>query len=152
MRFSALLFTITLLISSCGGSNEEKAVLIEEPDDLIPRDKMVLLIADVHLLEACLQYRIPHTTSRVPNIMGPGQPEAMQEAVVTTLPTDQKAMPYYDIFKKYGYTHDQYDRSLRWYMTDAELYGEMYDEVINELIRRQAYEQGGVAPPADSTK
>jgi hypothetical protein len=149
MRFSAFLLSFVLLVFSCTGSDESKVVLIEQPDDLIPRDKMIPILADVHLLEACLQYRSPQVASRTPVLVGP---EMLEKTVLTPLPNDQKTMPYYEIFAKHGCTRDQYERSMRWYMTDAALYGEMYDEVINELIRRQAYEQGGVEVPADTTK
>jgi hypothetical protein len=150
MRFSTVLFTFLLLISSCGGKEEEKVVLMEKPADLIAQDKMILVLADVHLLEAALQYRSPQAPQRTPFTITPDQ---LQTPVA--LPTDQKTLPYYDIFVKHGVTRLQYETSLQWYMTDAVLYGQMYDEVINELVRRQAYEQsanGVVKSPADSVK
>jgi hypothetical protein len=151
MRFYTVLFTLLLLISSCGGKEEEKVVLMEKPADLIVQDKMVLVLVDIHLLEAALQYRAPQTQPRAPFSI---TPDNLQTPVA--LPTDQKTLPYYDIFVKHGVTRVQYESSLQWYMTDAVLYGQMYDEVINELVRRQAYEQAANnvvhAPAGDSVK
>jgi hypothetical protein len=148
MRIYAALFTFVLILSSCGSKEEEKVVLMEKPADLIAQDKMVRLLADVHLLEAALQYRSPQMPSRTPYSITPDNVHTP-----VALPTDQKTLPYYDIFKKHGVTRTQYETSLQWYMTDAVLYGQMYDEVINELVRRQAYEQssGATAPGTDST-
>jgi hypothetical protein len=150
MRIYSILFTLVLLISSCG-SNEEKIAVMEEPEDLIAQENMIQIIADVHLLEAALQYRAPRGQSITPFTIS-AMPQTPTPANVG-LPNDQKTLPYYDIFTKHNVTRDQYERSLQWYMTDAALYGVMYDEVINELVRRQAVEQqGGAQPKADSAK
>lgn len=125
-------------------------MLMEQPIDLIAQDKMIPILADVHLLEAALQYRSPQVPVRQPFTISPQNPQTP-----IALPTDQKTLPYYDIFAKHGVTRAQYETSLQWYMTDAVLYGQMYDEVINELVRRQASEQagGGIQPTvADSVK
>lgn len=126
-------------------------VLMEKPVDLIAQDKMIQVLVDVHLLEAALQYRSPQTPTRAPFTITPDNPQTP-----IALPTDQKTLPYYDIFAKHAVTRAQYESSLQWYMTDAVLYGQMYDEVINELVRRQAYEQSAnavvAAPGGDSAK
>lgn len=146
MRIYSVLFMLVLLISSCGSNEEEKVAIMDEPEDLIAQDKMVQIMADVHLLEAALQYRSPRVQSATPFSITP-----VQQNPQSPLP-DQKTLPYYDIFSKHSVTLDQYERSLQWYMTDAKLYGEMYDEVINELVRRQAVEQSGSVPKTDSAK
>lgn len=146
MRIYSVLFMLVLLISSCGSNEEEKVAIMDEPEDLIAQDKMVQIMADVHLLEAALQYRSPRVQSATPFSITP-----VQQNPQSPLP-DQKTLPYYDIFKKHSVTRDQYERSLQWYMTDAKLYGEMYEEVINELVRRQAVEQSGSVPKTDSAK
>jgi hypothetical protein len=152
MRFCALLFTLCLLASACGTKEEEEPlVIMDQPADLIEQDKMILILADVHLLEAALQYRAPHGQSRSPFSLAPVE----TAPVAAPLPTDQKTLPYYDIFAKHAVTRAQYEQSLKWYMTDAKLYGVMYDEVINELVRRQAYEQknsSSVPAAGDSLK
>jgi hypothetical protein len=126
--------------ASCGEKEPVIKVSIEEPEDLIPQDKMIQVIADVHLLEAALQYSSPRPASRQPFSITP------TEQIPQSLPANEKPLPYYDVFAKYGYTRDQYERSLKWYAQDPVLYGEIYDEVINELVLRQAKEQSGAQP------
>jgi len=154
MRIYTFLFTFLLVFTACGDPDSDRQdkvskAAIEEPADLIPQDKMIQVMADVHLLEASLQFRSPHPPSRQPFSITPVQ------EIPQSLPSDQKSLPYYDIFAKYGYTHDQYQRSLEWYSMDPLLFGEMYDEVINELVLRQAKAQSGtqtVKVPVDSAK
>lgn len=148
MRIYTVLCTLLLVFSACGSKDDETVAVMEQPEDLIQRDSMIQIIADVHLLEAALQYRSPRGPSRTPFGMTPED-----ATTINILPTDQKTLPYYDIFVKHGATREQYERSLQWYMTDAAEYGLMYDEVINELIRRQAYEQQKTAiKPTDSVR
>lgn len=134
---------LIVMIASCGEKTEEVVVSMEQPADLIPEDKMIQVLADVHLLESAITFRGPQTASRSPFMVSPNEQAALPPA------GQQQALPYYDIFSKYGYTRDQYQRSLRWYSLDATNYSEMYDEVINELTRRQAKEQqnAGITPP-----
>ena len=138
-----------LAFSSCGGNESESAVVaMEEPSDLIPEDKMILVLADVHMLESVIGYKVPMTNAHM-------NPFSVSGNIQTPPPVPQKdtthkPLPYYDIFAKYGYTHDQYERSIEWYALDAQHYGEMYDQVINELTRRQAGLQGTNVAGADS--
>ena len=137
---------VLAIVAGCSTPEGKSGPAMEEPDDLIPREKMILVIADVHLLEASVGLRAPAPPSRMPNQV-PGQP-----FIPTALPdvTQQKSLPYYDIFKKHGVTLEQYRSSYQWYTLDPEEYGLMYDEVINELTRRQVKEQaeGNIAVPA----
>jgi hypothetical protein len=139
---------IAVLAAGCNATNGESAPSVEEPEDLIQRDKMIQVIADVHLLEAAAGLRAPVPPSRMPNEI-PGQPNVSVPAPMPEV-TQQKNLPYYDIFKQHGVTLDQYQRSYKWYTMDPEEFGLMYDEVINELTRRQIKDQaeGNVAVPA----
>lgn len=131
---------------SCNSSGDSSAAAMEEPENLIPRDKMIQVIADVHILEASAGLRAPVPPSRMPAVPGQQQP---------TIPppppevTQKQSLPYYDVFSKHGVTRDQYHESYKWYTLDPEEYGLMYDEVINELTRRQLKDQseGRVAVP-----
>lgn len=138
------------VFASCGDKAVvDNTISTEKPADLIPEDKMIQVLADVHLLESVVSFRGPQTNSRSPFMISSNEQVELPPA------GDPQALPYYDIFAKYGYTRDQYERSLKWYSLDAVNYSAMYDEVINELTRRQAKEQqnSGVKSPApDSAK
>lgn len=138
---------VLLLLSSCGTKEDKTVVVGEKPSDLIPEDKMIKVLVDVHLLESGIGVRVPHGGSRAPFMISPTQNMEMP----TTLSGD--SMPYYDIFAKHGYTRDQFERSVQWYALDAAHFSIMYDEVINELTRRQAQEQQGApkTPVPDTT-
>lgn len=138
---------LLLVFSACGEKEEPSTAIIgEQPVDLIPEDKMIQVLADVHMLESALAYRGPSTPSRSPFMVAP------TEKVEIPPPGSQESLPYYDIFAKYGYTRDQYERSLQWYSLDPVHYSEMYDEVINELTRRQAKENAGQTSVPDTAK
>jgi hypothetical protein len=130
-----------LVLASCGSKEEEVAVISDPPEDLIPRGQMIQLLADVHLLESAVGYKLPNGGSRQPFTLTPTDKIQM-------LPNQPNpgSFPYYDIFASRGYTRDRYERSLKWYALDAEAYGLMYDEVNNELTRRQAQTQGVSVP------
>lgn len=143
------LFFLLLLFSSCGEKEETStAISAEQPADLIPEDKMIQVLADVHLLESALSYRSPGapTPSRSPFMISSNEQVELPPA------GSQESLPYYDIFAKNGYTREQYERSLKWYSLDAVKYSEMYDEVINELTRRQAKENAGQPVIPDTSK
>ncbi|TND08244.1 MAG: hypothetical protein FD123_2499 [Bacteroidetes bacterium] len=108
-----LFFILPFLLFACG----EKKTAVPVPADLIPRDKMVEVMTDVHLLEAAMQ---------ISSVPGP----------------EHKEFANYDIFKKYGYTHDQYERSIAWYSTRLEDFDKMYDEVLARISRKMAEEMG----------
>lgn len=140
------IFGVVLTLSSCGEKVQDATqnISMDKPVDLIPEDKMILVLTDVHLLEGAIGFNVPRPASIMPNIMN-GEQIRQIPAV-----TDQKAMPYYDIFKKHGVTRLQFEESFRWYSMDTEKFTLMYDEVINELVRRQAEEQGTpVAQPVE---
>ena len=143
------LIVILLTCSSCSEKRvgETPQVSLEKPEDLIPEEKMVQVMVDVHLLESVIGFNVPRPRSNMPPGVSPQQFQNMPTEVL------QKEVPYYDIFKKHSCTRDQYLRSYRWYSMDPSNFTAMYDEVINELTRRQAKEQGSPAPsPVDSIK
>ncbi len=132
----AVLFTF-----SC---NQSKIKGVEKPDDLIPEDKMVQVLADVHLLEAALNIRFSQTNQHT----GQGPIEMMhhQDTVQPVFSLDGNAkypLGYYDIFKKEGVTKKQYESSMKWYCADPANLSKMYDDVIIELTKRQTKEKTG---------
>ncbi|HEU4716533.1 MAG TPA: DUF4296 domain-containing protein [Bacteroidia bacterium] len=134
MRFR-LLAVFVLLVASCSHKGN---VADRKPDDLIPEDKMIGVLVDVHLLEASLVSNSVGPLPR-PQAGNPGQVNmpVVQEQIIA------KKIPYYDVFKKNGVTQAQYESSLRWYTQHPDVLDKMYDAVIEQLVRRQAAVQAG---------
>lgn len=104
------------------------------PDDVLDKEEMAQLLADVHTGEAVV------------------------EANISAFPTDSVKRAFkQSIFKKHGLTTAQVDRSLRWYGNHMDKYVEVYDrvlEIINEdmeTARQQAGVTGGDAIQSGSS-
>lgn len=130
LRFSCFL----LLLLTVGCSSPDGPKLPPEPDDLIEEEKLVNVLADVHLLEAALGMRNPIIAPRSP--LRPGQ-SPITPAEQAPQMGATKALPYYDIFKKHGITYKQYEASITWYAAQPERLDVIYEDVIEELSRRQ---------------
>jgi hypothetical protein len=120
--------------------NQPKPDAIEKPDDLIPEEKMVQIMADVHLLEAALNVRSP----QVAHPPGPLTLEGKRDTILHAIANDPNAKPaieWYDIFQKHGVTKKQYESSIAWYGSQPEKLNALYDEVITELTKRQLQER-----------
>jgi hypothetical protein len=130
MRY--LVGILLLLFVSCG----EEKVTEKAPENLLEKEKMVQVLADVHLLEASLNLRSPSVIRPMKIIPNPNLEPLPPE------PVDSKSpLPYYDIFKKHGVTRAQYEETMKWYSAHPEELNLLYDEVIVELTKRQASEQ-----------
>ncbi len=110
MKYTFFILTILLLVSAC----EEKR---EAPAGLIPEDQMVLILADVSLIEAKYQRRI----------IQPGR--NLREETLKN---------YSALFKKYGITSKQFADSYNYYQDDPEKMEAIYDKVLEELTRQEA--------------
>jgi len=119
-RFIPLL-ALAFFFFSCSEETKETP-----PADLIPQEKMVPLLVDVHLLEASI-------------------------SLTQTPDPKRPVFGHYDIFKKHGVTHAQYESSIAWYSSQLDEFDKMYEEVLNELSRRQAREAAGPQPPQNDT-
>lgn len=143
-----LLLPVLLLLFSVACGRKETPVA-DKPDDLIPREKMVSVLADIHLLEAAIG--ITNGAAPPMPIMHMGQ--GPMDAKVPPVIQKQKELGYYDVFKRNGVTREQYDRSMKWYTAHPEELSVLYDDVITELTRRQTVEQASsVKPQPDTTK
>ena len=107
--YRLILIIISVLIVSCDSKE------ISVPDDVIPKEKMVQVLADIHIAEATVNYKSVGDTVK-PNIEN----------------------YYSDVFKKHSITQDQYRKSYQFYLDNPSMMNKMYDEVINELSRRQS--------------
>lgn len=127
------------LLFSCNNQPEKAAV--EKPGDLIPEDKMVQVLAEVHLLEGALDTRTPEVTRQA---HGPITLEMPKDTLIRQVTIDPNAAPpigWYDIFKKYDVTKKQYMASMKWYCSRPEELNDIYDKVITELTTRQLKEK-----------
>ncbi|MCK9421766.1 MAG: DUF4296 domain-containing protein [Bacteroidales bacterium] len=111
-----------LLLFSCGEPRVIKEIdPIFPSDSLIPREKMIRLLVDIHIVEAALVAK-------------------RNDGVAS----NDLAIQYYQaVFKKYGISRNRYDKNLKFYRQDPEEFGKMYEEVVRELTNLQKiYPQG----------
>ena len=105
--FSLSLFSfsiLTLLISCTGKTNSV-------PSRIIPKDKMVDVLVDIHLAEAAADTR-GYTRQEI-NLM--------------------MASKYDTIFQKNETTFEQFKSSYDYYMDHPDEFSEIYSEVVNKL-------------------
>lgn len=119
--FALLLFSCFLLLSC--SKKEEKI-----PETVIPKEKMVLVLVDIHLAEAGSQFNVPFDNS-----------------------TNIKQAYYQFIFKKHKITYPQLMKSWTFYTEHPEIFSEVYNEVITELSKKQAAAESK-KQPADSSR
>ncbi|MBI3510592.1 MAG: DUF4296 domain-containing protein [Bacteroidetes bacterium] len=122
-----------ILFFSCSRSQQGQT---KRPFDLIDRDKMVQVLADVHVLEATLSVRQPMQLQRHPMMPGLKDPSVNQAPL-----QKEDSMPYYNIFRKNGVTRKQYQSSMKWYCAHPEELSGIYDDVITEINKRLSQEQ-----------
>lgn len=102
-----LIFLLILVLTSCTQGLEKPTA----PEDLIARDKMVVLIKDLVKLEGHMQNKY----SRV-------------DRFYKTLDNSGK-----ELLKENGISSDQFERSMKFYAQDQEEMAEMYGEALNLL-------------------
>jgi hypothetical protein len=105
------LFLFVITLTSCSKNQE---VI---PDAVLKRDKMVLILSDMHLLEAQAQMSNYNQNDSTKLIV---------------------ASAYKDIFLKNKVDAKKFQRSYEYYQVRPELMSEIYKEVLTELSRRQA--------------
>lgn len=109
MKKPGYLFILILLLSSCYNIHDGKK--IPKPDDLIDRDKLVLVITDMEIAESTIREKL--------NL---GQEiDGLQEEY------------YYAIFEKHDITKEQLDNSMAYYKQDLDELNDIYEEVITRL-------------------
>ena len=114
MRFIGLLLIVVGLLSSCS----KKQVVV--PENVIPRDSMILMLTDVHIAESTIQIR---------NL---GRSDT----------TRQEAYARYRyIFNKYKVNDERFRESFEFYRSQPEYFHKMYDEVLARLSEKQAAAQ-----------
>lgn len=107
--FVCILFSI--LFVGCASETQ-----VAVPDTILPKEKMVEVMTDVHLLEASMNlnvYNIDKTVAENPT-------------------------PGFDVLKKNNITKQQFDESFDFYSRHPSLLNEIYEIVLNDLSRMQA--------------
>jgi hypothetical protein len=107
-----LLFIIILLsIGGCSHFHDEKP-----PLDLIPQDKMVQILVDIHVADALVEHKCGPTNPNLP----------LTDAL------------YNRIYQNYNVTAAQYKKSYKYYESHPSQIDAIYTQVITELSKKEA--------------
>jgi hypothetical protein len=113
-RFWISILSCTLFFA-CSENKDVPAPATLAKDSLISPGTMILILADVHLVEAALLLE---------------QNEGLE--------SKDKASAYYQgIFHKYRISHERFDQNLTFYRENPENFAKMYEKVIELLESRQ---------------
>ena len=104
MKKHLVVFFVILVVSCTYNS--------KEPDYVIPKDDMVNIILDIHIMDGLLNI----------NSIKDEFEEKMDSSDY-----------YYLIFEKYGYDEKDFDTSLYYYGEHINKYDEIYEQVLNKL-------------------
>jgi hypothetical protein len=108
-KYSTLL--ILLLFFACAPSNEKDKM----PDDIIPQEKMVNILSDMHIAEAMARNKIHLGDTNV-----------------------QTVINYYGvIYKKNNISEANFKKSYEYYMHHPLLLDSVYSEIITKLSDQQ---------------
>jgi hypothetical protein len=92
---------------------------LPKPAHFIPKEEMVKLLTEMHLLEATITLRNSQNQNHPP----------------------KDTLSVKDVFTHYGETPADFKENFQYYASKPALVSEIYDEVISELTRRQAEER-----------
>ncbi len=107
MRINHILFFLGLFfLTSCVGKST--------PDGIIPRDRMVGLLVQVHIVDGSLI-----NLTQVPDTL-----------------YKHGISKYLHLFKTYGTDTTQFKKSLIYYANNSEVYDKMYDDIVKILTAK----------------
>jgi hypothetical protein len=106
-----MVFTIFL---SC---KERVSTTKRIPSDIISKEKMAMILADIHIAENMFP--------------GSAQKDSAQIKIRTV---------YETVYKKYGITKKEFDKSLNYYLKNPDRLAEVYDQVT-EILNTRNVEQ-----------
>jgi hypothetical protein len=109
MKKLLLLLFATLLLASCYTTHDKSQV--PKPDDLIVRDTLIHLLAEIELIESAIRDKqnLGHEI------------DDLNEAFYAT------------VFKKYNVSREQFNRSMDYYKQNLEEMDDIYEDVISRL-------------------
>lgn len=102
---------LTALVIVCACTSGDDA-----PKDLIPKERMVKLMTEIHLLE-----------SKVKNLN------------VRPLDSAKVVYRHYEklLFTDFNITKEQYERSFNYYLDNLDEFKEVYDAVVDTLMQQE---------------
>ena len=110
------IFFLLLMMTSCRETSKPEDIAPATiPDSVLNENRMVLIMADVHLMEAGLE----------------------AERNSGKLIPDRSDSLYSGLFAKYNISVKTYERSLQYYSEDPERFAKMYNQVIALLESQQ---------------
>jgi hypothetical protein len=117
-----IIFCLFFLLASCGGPKAKLLPGKLSADSVIPRDEMIRILVDVHLIEASLVLQ---------RNRGGNTPLLTQN--------------YYQwLCGKYHMSHQRFRDNLNYYKMDPKNFSKIYQEVVKNLTD-QAKKPGGSA-------
>ncbi len=106
-----------LIIMSCYACSRQE---VQVPADVIPRDTMVNILADMHLVEAIIQVR---------NL---GRNDTLKAEAYGR---------YRMVFEKHRVNSEQFIKSLNYYRGEPAYFHDMYGDVLTRLSEEQAKQE-----------
>ena len=120
-------FLIALLLLFSCSSQEPTGI----PANILSKEKMAVLLTDVHILEASMNLNLSNEIRSVN--------ENREETMLAVL-------------KKNEITREQYDESFQFYSEHPDLFGEVYKLILSNLSELQAKIANEKDPAKDSLK
>lgn len=105
-----IIFLLVISFTSC------KKKQVEIPVDILKQKEMIAVLADVQIAEAALT----------------------QQATKGKLASDYTASYYKFVFEKHKITSQEFKRSMNWYTLHPDMLDKVYEEVINQLSKKQS--------------
>jgi len=106
---------VVLIVILMAGCTEKLNKNPPSPENLIPKDKMIELLTDIHLAEAAIFSK-----------------QKLGENIDIV-----KYDFYFFILEKYQISPEQFKQSFRYYQADLEVFDEIYMEVITLLSKKK---------------
>jgi hypothetical protein len=104
-----LIYILPIFLFSCGKKNSNTV-----PENILSKEKMVQVLTDIHIAEAEMSLgAFPDSSSK-------------------------EKISFQKIFEKEQITKEQYETSLSFYIDHPEMLNEIYQEVLNELSKKQS--------------
>jgi len=105
-----LILLCSVIFIACSSNVDGKA----EPDNLIPRDSIVLILKDLIVIEAHIQTKYVHVSQYHKLMTKSGL----------------------EVLKKYHVSHDRFESSIDYYGSRQEMMQSIYAEILDSLNRQ----------------